>query len=107
MFGIRKKIARTAKRAGLLTGGLLLCCVGTGFLTVSAWLGLVSLVGAQLTATIIAGAYLGVGFILIGIASRKTVETETIPQPNQPDTPPIVQAFMYGLQAGSKGPGKH
>ena len=105
MFGIRKKIARTAKRAGLLTGGLLLCCVGTGFLTTAAWLSLVPVVGLQLTATIIAGVYLGTGCILIGVASFKTAEPEEIPpraQSNPLDTQPIIQAFISGMNAGSK-----
>ena len=107
MFAIRKRIARTAKRAGFLTGGLLLCCVGTGFLTTAAWLSLVPVVGLQFTATIIAGVYLGTGFILIGLASRRTVETEQKPQSSQLVTSPIIQAFMYGHEAGSKGRNKH
>ena len=105
MFGIEQKVAKTAKRAGLLSGGLLLCAVGTGFLTVAGWLALVPLVGVQLTAAIVAGVYLGAGFILLGLgakdaepeaplkATSETVETAA--------APPIVQAFMYGLQAGA------
>lgn len=105
MFGIRKKIARVAKRAGLLTGGLLLCSVGAGFLTVAAWLGLSPIIGAQMTAITIAAVYLGFGLIMIGIASSKPMEMEQTPQ--QPkseasDTSPIIEAFMYGLKAGSK-----
>ncbi len=105
MFGIEEKVANTAKRAGFLSGGLLLCSVGGGFLTVAAWLALVPTVGAQLTATIIAGVYLGLGFILLGL-SAKGSDQKADQTPKQTDAdvaaPPIVQAFMYGLQAGAQ-----
>lgn len=105
MFGIREKAANTAKRAGLLTGGVIFCAVGTAFLTVAGWLALVPIVGMQVTAVIIAAIYLGVGFILIGVGSRSHHSIEhhaPTPPPKTPEGPPIVQAFMYGLQAGAR-----
>lgn len=108
MFGIRKKAANTAKRAGFLTGGLLLCCVGAAFLTLAGWLTLVPLVGMQTTATIVAATYLGIGLILIGIGARSGSDNEATKglhdQPAQTPTsgPPIIQAFMYGLEAGAR-----
>lgn len=103
MFGIRKKVATAAKRAGLMTGGLLFCLIGTGFLTLAGWLALLPLVGVQLTAMIFAGLYLGVGLILIGASAG----LHDVPEPRAAtathgDGPPIVQAFMYGLQAGAQ-----
>lgn len=105
MFSIEQKVADTAKRAGLLSGGLLLCAVGTGFLTVAGWLALVPIVGVQLTATIVAAAYLGVGCILIGV-SAKGSDRKAPRKPSHASSdataPPIVQAFMFGLQAGAQ-----
>ncbi len=103
MFGIQKKVATTAKRAGLLTGGLLLCIVGTGFLTVAGWLALLPLVGVQSTAAIFAGLYLGIGLILIGLSTRSDGKQEPhAATETHSEGPPIVQAFMYGLQAGAR-----
>ena len=105
MFGIRKKAADTAKRAGLMTGGLLFCAVGMAFMTTAAWLALVPVVGMQTAAFIIAAAYLGVGFVLIGIGVKSSGSEERQAQPVPEATtegPPIVQAFMYGLQAGAR-----
>ena len=104
MLGLREKVADTAKRAGFLTGGLLLCVVGTAFLTVAAWLALTPIVGVQMTATIVAATYLGIGLILIAVGVRSSsVKNHYHPPPQEtasPKSPPIVQAFMYGLQAG-------
>lgn len=104
MFGIKEKLARSAKRAGLMSGGLLCCMVGTGFMTVSAWFGLVPQLGVPTTAAIIAGVYIGVGLILIGLSSREdhpaVSAAATEPTPSQ--APPLTQAFLYGLQAGNQ-----
>ncbi len=104
MFGIQKKVATTAKRAGLLSGGLLLCIIGTGFLTVAGWLALLQLVGAQLTAAIFAGLYLGIGLILVGLSTQSGDEPDMrdAATATHGEGPPIVQAFMYGLQAGAR-----
>ncbi|WP_366869285.1 phage holin family protein [uncultured Tateyamaria sp.] len=105
MFGIREKVAQTARRAGLLSGGLLLCTVGFGFLTTAAWFALLPTVGITVTALIVGAAYAGIGLILIGVGSVQT-KGHRPAQPQQaadaPDSPPIVQAFMYGLQAGTQ-----
>ncbi len=106
MLGIEQKVARTAKRAGLLSGGLLLCAVGTGFLTIAGWLALVPMVGMQVTAAIIAAIYLGAGLICVGVSTHRTDhDSSTQPDPVAPletKGPPVMQAFMYGLQAGSQ-----
>ncbi len=107
MFGIKDKVADTAKRAGLLSGGLLFCLVGLGFLTVSGWFALLPILGVQTTALVIAGAYLGIGLIMIGVGSqsrqRVAPHPATQPEPTSaPQDPPMMQAFMYGLQAGSQ-----
>jgi hypothetical protein len=105
MFAIEQKVANTAKRAGLLSGGLLFCLVGAGFLTVAGWLALTPIIGAKLTALVIAGVYLGFGCIMIGLGT-KSVGQDPVQTGKRPEAdaaaPPIVQAFMFGLQAGSQ-----
>ncbi len=107
MFGIEKKVTRTAKRAGLYTGGLLLCSVGVAFMTAAAWIALATALDAQIAAIVIGCAYLGVGLVIFGVAaSSPSQEQPKAPHAEQPkapsDAPPIVQAFMYGLQAGAE-----
>ena len=106
MLGIEKKVEHTAKRAGLLSGGLLLCAVGAGFLTVAGWFALYPFVGIQNTALIFAGIYIGLGFILIGVGTqRSSTSTQHSQSPASAQTgaaPAVVEAFMYGLQAGAR-----
>jgi hypothetical protein len=86
-----------------MTGGLLFCLIGTAFLTIAGWLALLPLVGVQLTAVIFAGLYLGVGLILIGVSTGSHEEPEPhAATATHGDGPPILQAFMYGLQAGAQ-----
>lgn len=106
MFGIEKKVAHTAKRAGLLSGGLLLCAIGAGFLTVAGWFALYPLVGVQNTALIFAGVYVGLGLILIGAGAHRSSSAAHQSQPQahaqSGSAPAVVEAFMYGLQAGAR-----
>ena len=105
MFNIEKKITNTAKKAGFLSGGLLLCSVGTGFLTVAGWLTLLPLVGTAATALIVACVYLGFGLILFAFGSTGKAEVPQPPAKEQDtsvDGPPILQAFLFGMQAGAK-----
>lgn len=109
MFGIQQKMAHAAKRAGLLSGGLLLCAVGAGFLTVAAWFALIPVMGLTHTALIIAGTYLGLGLILVGLSQRDRSDSQPSPSAAKSSptpqaaasAPPLVEAFMYGLRAGA------
>ncbi|MFQ1702080.1 hypothetical protein ACJ5NV_15940 [Loktanella agnita] len=98
-------MALAAKRAGFLTGGLLLCGVGLAFLTVSAWFALAPTIGITGTAAIIAGFYFGLGLILIGMGSRARMVAPVAAAPAAAAAPfagpPMMQAFLYGLQAGA------
>ncbi len=107
MFGIERKVAHTAKRAGLITAGLILAVIGVAFLTAGAWFALVPSLGPSVTAFCIAVAYLLAGLICISLAqggSEPASRSQPTPDPapTPADSPPIVQAFMYGLQAGAK-----
>ena len=101
MHSIRHQAARTAQQAGLITGGMLICAVGVGFLTLSAWLLLVSLTDPAYAALIIAGTYLGVGAILVGLSGRSGSPNmaHSSAQGDQ-QVSSLVEAFLYGLNAG-------
>ncbi|MCR9127167.1 MAG: phage holin family protein [Rhodobacteraceae bacterium] len=109
---LKTEAARTARRAGLAGGGLLCVGAGAAFLTGAAWLLLDQLAGALVAATVIGAAYLGAGLILIGLASVRTAPSthphearNRPPEPRSgttpPDAPPLMQAFLFGLQAGA------
>lgn len=100
MLSIEKRVAQTAKRAGFLTGSLLLCAIGVGFLTAAIWLALASSLGAQTATFIVAFAYLGAGCILMALG--RTAPSEERKKTASENGPPVMQAFLYGLQAGAQ-----
>ena len=105
MFGIRHRLATTVRRAGLLSGGLVLCTIGVAFMTVSAWIALVPAIGAAYAALAISCAYLGAGLIMIGASRRRYVTPHhhaATPVHTAPVSAPMMQAFMYGMQAGAQ-----
>lgn len=102
---VERKAKQAARSAALLSAGGLCLTVGAGFLTVGAWIFLVS-VSDNLTAAIAIGAiYSGLGLVLIGVASSKGDSNGTITGQHQhqsdPQSPPLVQAFLHGMQAGA------
>lgn len=113
LAGLKSKAAHTAKRAGLLTGGLLAICVGLAFLTAASWIYLSTVTDVMTAALIIGATYTGVGLLTVGIASTdpKTAQDQhTIHHaPHGPDgqnqQPPLMQAFLHGMQAGVSATG--
>lgn len=104
MHTLKSKLKQTARSAGLWSGGLLLVATGTGFLTVAAWIFLVSLADALTAAGVIGAAYLGLGLVFIGFARSGAQEPEAAPHPaprSQSEYPPLMSAFIYGVDAGS------
>ncbi len=105
---LKSKAADTAKRAGLLTGGLLATAVGVAFLTAAAWIYLASVADALTAALVIGAAFVGLGLVLVGVASSgkshaSAHEQQTqFAQTNQhhAEQPPLMQAFLHGMQAG-------
>lgn len=109
---LSNRVSHAARKAGLLTGGLLCATVGGAFLTLAAWIYLSAEQGAQAAALIIGAAYFGIGMLILAVASSSSgsgqSSAHTKPQaaatrPREavdPDAPPIMQAFLYGLQAG-------
>ncbi len=106
--GLKSKATRTAKRAGLLSGGLLAICVGLAFFTGAAWLYLSAVTDPLTAALVLGGAYLGLGLLTIGIAlsggsedhHAATLAHGPARQEPQAAQPPLMQAFLHGMQAG-------
>lgn len=104
MLSLQRKATQAVKRAGLMTAGSLLCVVGVGFLTAAAWLQLSLTFSDALSALIIAVVYLGLGFLAMGLSKSEMQGSEPtqlhVSEPKS-DAPPIMQAFLYGIQAGA------
>ena len=103
MFSIKQKAAQTAKRAGLMTAGLAICLVGLGFFTLALWFYLLIEFSPLQAALIIGAAYFGLGLVLIGLGRSSGRQQEPMRKEHvasAPDGPPLVQALMYGIQAG-------
>ena len=104
MIATNHEVAQTAKRAGMISAGSLCCIVGAGLLTVSGWLLLVPLFGSTAAALILAGVYLGCGVILIAVGADNAPaaypDPAAVKQP-QAAALPMMQAFVFGVQAGS------
>lgn len=83
--------------------------VGAGFLTTAAWIYLASAFDPLMAAVVIGGIYAGVGLVTIGAsrssgstASSQHVTTQAAPIKSPvEDAPPLMQAFLFGLQAGA------
>lgn len=104
MFSLKQKATQTAKRAGLMTAGILLCCVGIGFCTAAAWLQLSVTFSAVQTALIIAACYVGLGLVLVAAGrspGKATEQPSAFASEPKSDAPPIMQAFLHGMQAGA------
>lgn len=103
MFSIKQKAARTAKRVGLMSVGLALCVIGWGFFTLAAWLYLVSGFSPLEAASIMGTFYFGLGLLFLAIArnpSRDDVHVEPPQAASETNASPLVQALMFGIQAG-------
>ncbi|SDX44965.1 phage holin family protein [Litoreibacter albidus] len=104
MFEAIEYKAKTAARKVALSslGGLMLA-VGLGFLTAAAWMYVTLIADAMTAALVIGGAYVGLGLILMGLSSARKVETHhATPTPASSQPPPLMQAFLQGMQAGAQ-----
>ncbi len=109
MFGLKEKAKDSARRAGLVSAGGLFLFMGLGFLTLAGWFFLIASFPPLEAALILAIAYFGLGFILIAVGTRSNSphpeHGRHHAQEGQSDAPPLVQAFLYGMQAGAKAGG--
>ena len=100
-------VARAGRRAALGTCASILILVGIGFFTAALWLYLVVVFGAMQAALLIGLGYSGAGLICLGVLMSSGEpdphpDTQKAAQAKQGVTaPPLVEAFLYGLQAGS------
>ncbi len=108
----QRKASRTARKAAFGAGGLVCIGIGLGFMTAAAWLFLITVTTALSAALIIGGAYLGLGLVLIGVASSSgkgsshADASRHASKPAHEDpaimVPQLINAFTSGLAAGQR-----
>lgn len=108
MFGIEHKVARTARKAGLVTASAALTCVGAGFLTAAAWIGL-SVAYSEVFAFVVIGlVYVGAGLVALGFALARPSYRHGMPRPDATPhdmhglTPMqlVLVSFLQGMDQG-------
>ncbi len=109
---IHEKATRTAQTAVLGLFASICLSVGLMFLTVAAWLLLITVTTALMTAFILGGIYFGIGLVLLAVISMRSRERRKeraaaaayaakSPDPAANFTS-LIAAFMTGLSAGKK-----
>lgn len=107
---IDQKIARAGRKAALGVAAFASLAVGAGFLTLAAWIWLVTLTDPLVASIVIGCIYLGVGFILLAcvkllggpVAAAPRPQAAASDPPATPDMPPLMAAFIHGMQAGAQ-----
>jgi len=93
-----------ARKAGMISAGLLCILIGAGFLTGAAWIFLAATYDALIAASVIGAGYAGIGLLLVGLSAshhEPAPQSEPKAKPASSDAPPLLQAFLFGLQAGA------
>lgn len=113
---IKDRSARAARRALILIFGAAFLVVGIGFLTSAAWIMLEDVYSAAAASLVLSGFYSGVGLVAIAIASssaKRDMRTQKRPVEDHPPVPPqpgaappLVQAFLIGLNAALAARGR-
>lgn len=92
------------------SGAALAFVVGIAFLTAAIWIYIAATVDTFTAAIVLGAIYVGLGFILLGLASARAkdgadpagVKSAPQPDPDPPSNlPPLAQAFMFGMEAGA------
>ncbi len=105
MFGVQKKIGDAARKAGVVVASLILVTVGTGFLTVAAWLVLSEMRDATFAAGVIGMVYVGAAAVVLamGLSNRSrnvTPDATPVSVTAQSPTQLVVLSFLQGLEQG-------
>ncbi len=107
---VERTVARAARKTVLCASAALSFAVGLAFLTAAAWIVIAVSVNVFVAAMVIGTFYIGVGFVLLGLASAR--DRDTIDPPHAPadappqsappsNLPPLAQAFIFGIEAGA------
>jgi hypothetical protein len=100
LASVKYAAAHAVRKAALLTVGLLLLGVGLAFLTAAMWIVLSAAFGTLVAAAVLGAAYCGLGLIVIVLGSQPRVR-HPVAAPTVGHSP-LMQAFLAGLQAGSR-----
>lgn len=104
---LRGAVRRAARTAMLSATAALSLLIGLLFLTLAAWLYLVTVTTTTIAALILGAAYLGVGFLLLAIAgsegrSAPRHAEESHENAEHDGLKNLVLAFLGGITAGQK-----
>jgi|TARA_R100000655_G_scaffold87095_1_gene127238 fatty acid desaturase len=108
MQHLRGSARRAARTAMLSAGAAILLLIGLLFLTLAAWLYLVTVTTAMTAALILGAAYFGVGFLLLALAGSDGSAPRHAPDQGEPAASEhdglknLVMAFLAGITAGQK-----
>ena len=103
---VKHRSARAIRRALLRGIGAVFVAIGAGFLTSAAWITLATVYSPLFAALTLAGVFLGIGLIILGIASGGKdhyPHPEADPLRDPASTPPegkmspLAEAFIIGL----------
>lgn len=107
MDHLRGRLRRAARAAMLSATAALMLLIGLMFLTLAAWLYLITVTSTLGAALILGAAYLGVGFLLLAIAGSGAqappAQAEESHTSSEHDgLKNLVLAFLGGITAGQK-----
>jgi len=108
MQHLRGSVRRVARTAMLSVGAVIMLLIGLMFLTLAAWLYLVTVTSTMTAALILGAGYLGAGFVMLAIAGSNgnpsaSKQKADAPQAQEHDgAKNLVVAFLAGITAGQK-----
>jgi hypothetical protein len=108
MFGIEHKVAKAARKAGLVTASAALTCVGAAFLTSALWMYLSIMQSPIFAAALIGLLYLGGAAILLAVALSRPAPRRPRYEERDPQDPLrglspmqlVLVSFLQGLEQG-------
>lgn len=103
-MGFKHKMRRAAQRLALGGAGSLMGIIGIGFLSAALWLYLATVAGAILACMIVGCGFLGLGLVLMMLASGDDTDHAATARQDTPKSPeglpPLASAFMHGMEQG-------
>lgn len=108
MQHLRGSVRRAVRTAMLSAGAAIFLLIGLLFLTLAAWLYLITVTTTLTAALILGAAYFGVGFLMLALAGSDGSTARQAPQQEEPTSAEhdglknLVMAFLAGITAGQK-----